>query len=108
MFSCIVFYDVSKAFDRVWHAGLLFKVGQNGINGNVLEWLSSCLSHREQKVCLRAIWIIFPMRTIPVSRNRKSCLSPIFLIIFDFGSIQFSDTLMLNGYFPIFLTDESN
>ena len=26
MFSCIVFCDVSKAFDRVWHKGLLFKL----------------------------------------------------------------------------------
>ena len=33
MFSCIVFYDVSKAFDRVWHKGLMFKLRQNGIKG---------------------------------------------------------------------------
>ena len=26
MFSCIVFCDVSKAFDRVWHKGILFKL----------------------------------------------------------------------------------
>ena len=25
LFSCIVFCDVSKAFDRVWHRSLLFK-----------------------------------------------------------------------------------
>ena len=35
--SCMVFCDISKAFDRVWHKGLLFKLKQNGIEGALLE-----------------------------------------------------------------------
>ena len=31
--SCMVFCDISKAFDRVWHKGLIFKLKQNGIDG---------------------------------------------------------------------------
>ena len=34
MFSCIVFCDVSKAFDRVWHKGILLKLRQNALKGN--------------------------------------------------------------------------
>ena len=30
MFSCIVFFDVSKAFDRVWYKGFLFKMALKG------------------------------------------------------------------------------
>ena len=48
MFSCIVCNDVSKAFDRVSHKGILFKLRQNGIEGK----LNSCLSQRKQKVGL--------------------------------------------------------
>ena len=35
--NCMIFCDISKAFDRVWHRGLLFKLKQNGISGNILH-----------------------------------------------------------------------
>ena len=52
-YSCMVFLDVSKAFDRVWHKGLIFKLKQNGIDGDLLEWISDYLSGRKQKVVIR-------------------------------------------------------
>ena len=33
-----IFCDISKAFDRVWHAGLLFKLSLAGIKGQLLDW----------------------------------------------------------------------
>ena len=42
-----VFLDISKAFDKVWHKGLLFKLSQNGISSNLLDLLSSFLSARK-------------------------------------------------------------
>lgn len=50
----MVFCDISKAFDRVWHRGLLFKLKQNGIEGEFLDWLSNYLSNRKQCVVLNA------------------------------------------------------
>ena len=44
-----VFPDMSKAFDKVWHEGLLFKLKQNGISGSVLKLLSSYLNERKQR-----------------------------------------------------------
>ena len=49
----MVVLDVSKAFDRVWHKGLIFKLKQNGIDGELLEWISDYLSERKQKVVIR-------------------------------------------------------
>ncbi len=45
-----VFCDISKAFDRVWHRGLLYKLSSAGIHGPLLNWFSSYLSQRRQRV----------------------------------------------------------
>ena len=44
-----VFLDMSKAFDKVWHEGLLSKLKQNGINGKLLNLLKSYLPNRNQR-----------------------------------------------------------
>ena len=38
--------DISKAFDRVWHAGLLHKLQSYGISGHIFGLISSFLSNR--------------------------------------------------------------
>ena len=47
-----VFLDISKAFDKVWHEGLLFKLQQNGISGTLFKLFASYLSNRYQRVVL--------------------------------------------------------
>ena len=42
-----VFLDISKAFDKVWHEGLLLKLNQNGISGNLSKLLRDFLSYRK-------------------------------------------------------------
>ena len=46
------FLDISKAFDKVWHEGLIFKLETIGISGNLLKLLESFLSDRQQRVVL--------------------------------------------------------
>ena len=48
----IVFCDISKAFDRVWHKGLLDKLHRFGIKGDLLQWYGSYLQNRCQRVVL--------------------------------------------------------
>ena len=47
-----LFLDISKAFDKVWHKGLLYKLKQNGISGNLSDNMSDFLKSRKQRVVL--------------------------------------------------------
>ena len=48
----VVFCDINKAFDRVWHKGLIHKLKQSGISGNLLKWFQNYLYGREQRVVI--------------------------------------------------------
>ena len=43
----VVFCDISKAFDRVWHAVLIHKLRAAGISGQILKWFVSYLENRK-------------------------------------------------------------
>ena len=47
-----VFLDISKAFDKVWHEGLLYKLKSMGISGQLYNLLENYLSGRFQRVVL--------------------------------------------------------
>ena len=41
-----VFLDISKAFDKTWHKGLIYKLQQNGISSELLNILVDILNNR--------------------------------------------------------------
>ena len=43
---------MSKAFDKVWHEGLLFKLRQFGITDTLISLLENYLTDRSQRVVL--------------------------------------------------------
>ena len=46
-----VVLDISKAFDRVWHAGLLYKCTTYGISGQIFGLILSFLSNKQ-------LWVV--------------------------------------------------
>ena len=47
-----IFLDISKAFDKVWHKDLLYKLETYGIEGQLLSLLKNYLENRKQRVVL--------------------------------------------------------
>ena len=47
-----VLLDISKAFDKVWHDGLIYRLKRNGIKDKLLCLLIDFLKNRQQRVVL--------------------------------------------------------
>ena len=51
----VIFCDISKAFGRVWHAGLIHKLRAAVISGKLLDWFTNYLLKRRQRVVLPGV-----------------------------------------------------
>ena len=44
--TCLVLFDLARAFDRVWHDGLLLKLLDAGVGRTMVRWLQEWLKNR--------------------------------------------------------------
>ena len=75
-----VFLGTSKAFDRVCHDGLIFKLKSYGISGSLLSSLQSFLSERSQRVAIDgqiSEWV-----GMSAGVPQGSILGPLFFLIY--------------------------
>ena len=72
----VIFCDISKAFDRVWHKGLVIKLKPAGINGKLLKWFENYLSDRKQQVLISGVHSVWA--NIEAGVLQDSILSPLY------------------------------
>ena len=76
----VVFLDISKAFDRVWHIGLLWKLRKAGICSKLLKWFTSYLQDSFQRVFINGQASGWTKITAGVPQG--SVLGPLLFLVF--------------------------
>ena len=76
----VVFCDISKAFDRVWHKGILIKLKSIGITGHILGWFEDYLTNRKQALVLNGSKSDY--KFIHAGVPQGSILGPILFLIY--------------------------
>ena len=78
--SRAIFCDISKAFDGVWHAGLIHKLKSAGISGNLLSWFTNYLTGRKQRAVMSGVQSAWNFISAGIPQG--SILGPFLFLLF--------------------------
>ena len=71
-----VFLEISKAFDKVWHEGIIFKLEQSSISNDLLNILRDFLETKSSK------WSGVYLTSVSGKVPQRSILGPLLFLIY--------------------------
>ena len=99
-----IFLDISKASDKVWHQGLIFKLKQNGISRKLFNLIKEFLKNRTQRVVLNGQFSSWA--GINAGVPQESILGPLLLLflmyINDLTNDLSASAKLFAGYTSLF------
>lgn len=80
MISTVIFFNVEKAFNQVWHKGLLNELYDLGFDMSLIKWIKCFLQGRGLIIKLNDTFsqLLIPIYGVP----QRSPLSPILFILY--------------------------
>ena len=75
-----MYLDISKAFDKVWHDGLIYKLTRCGVSGEFLSLIQSFLKDRKQRTVLNGQ--SSSRGDISAGVPQGSILGPLFFLVY--------------------------
>ena len=87
---CGIVFDIQKAFDKVWHAGLIYKLAKINTPTKIGNWIKEFLNNRKFQVKVEGI--ISKQYDISTSVPQGAILSPVLFAIY------INDIIQINQY----------
>jgi ribonuclease HI len=90
-----IFIDITKAFDMVWHDGLLFKLHNIGVNGKLFTFIQKFLTNRTFQVLIKDV--LSDTYTLENGTPQGSVISPVLFIVM-INDIPFTNSIQHSIY----------
>ena len=96
----VICFDISKAFDRVWHVSLIYKLKRCGVSGQFLSLVQSFLKDRKQRIML-IVKMCSNCGDVLAGVPQASILGPLFslctlMALLLIGNVKLSFLLMIH------------
>ena len=103
--ACGIFFDISKAFDNIWHNGVIYQLNEIGAAKYLIKFVKDFMSNRKFRVKINNVcgeyceiecglaqgsaispllFLVF-INSIPIANSKKTCYSSLFAD--DLGAI---------------------
>jgi len=76
----VAFLDLTKAYDKTWHAGLLFRLAEGGVTGRAFGWIKAFLARRRFRIVAGEACSLW--HDVKASVPQGAVLSPLLFAIF--------------------------